>query len=164
MWRASSLAMLAAFSPLLICTRQAGKDLGLLGTIPPHPSPPPPPPLPSPGGPSPTRPRSSPLVLPPTPTSPFVPPPHVSPLHFHSPARPQPESRCLPARMAAASTFCATWLTQGDVQLLRSGPRGFQSPKAGRHWNEAIPATTDRTKRVKGKERRGQRGKEVTER
>lgn len=36
-------------------------------------------------------------------------------------------------------TFCATWLTQGLVQLLRSGPRGFQIPREARHWKEAIP-------------------------
>lgn len=28
--------------------------------------------------------------------------------------------------------------------MLRSGPRGFQSPRAGRHWKEAIPVGTDR--------------------
>lgn len=48
--------------------------------------------------------------------------------------------------VAAAGTFWATWLTQGEVQLLRSGPRGFQSPRAGRHWKEAIPAGTDRNR------------------
>ena len=30
-------------------------------------------------------------------------------------------------------TFCATWLTHGLVQLLRSGPRGFQTPRPSRH-------------------------------
>lgn len=51
---------------------------------------------------------------------------------------------------AVTGTFWATWLTQGEVQLLRSGPRGFQSPRAGRHWNEAIPVEID--KKAKEKE------------
>lgn len=38
--------------------------------------------------------------------------------------------------------------------MLRSGPRGFQSPRAGRHWKEAIPAGTDRQE-----QRRGPQGK-----
>lgn len=68
----------------------------------------------------------------------------------------------LPVRAAVTGTFWATWLTQGEVQLLRSGPRGFQSPRAGRHWNEAIPVETD--KKVKGEEtKRGQGRRETTE-
>lgn len=64
--------------------------------------------------------------------------------------------------IAVTGTFWATWLTQGEVQLLRSGPRGFQSPRAGRHWNEAIPVETD--KKVKEKEmKRGQGTREETE-
>lgn len=50
---------------------------------------------------------------------------------------------------AVTGTFWATWLTQGEVQLLRSGPRGFQSPRAGRHWNEAIPVEIDKQAREK---------------
>lgn len=51
--------------------------------------------------------------------------------------------------------------------MLRSGPRGFQSPRAGRHWKEAIPAGTDRQEQRKGPQgkRRGAKagGKEMTE-
>lgn len=36
-------------------------------------------------------------------------------------------------------TFCATWATQCEVQLLRSGPLEFQAP-AGVQRKEATPA------------------------
>lgn len=69
----------------------------------------------------------------------------------------------------AAGTFWATWLTQGEVQLLRSGPRGFQSPRAGRHWKEAIPVGTDTQEQRRepwgGRGRRARAGrKEMAER
>lgn len=37
-------------------------------------------------------------------------------------------------------TFCMMWLTQGDVQLLRSGPWGSQKPKWATHTYVATPA------------------------
>lgn len=147
-WRASSLAMLAAFSPLLICVRQEGGPQLCQG-------------------PSyfmhspfshawPAWPLSSLSVAP----FPCLPSPSQS--HPGPPAR----AMCLSGKGAAAGTFWATWLTQGEVQLLRSGPRGFQSPRAGRHWKEAIPAGTDRqeqerregwAKAGKGAEREGEK-------
>jgi len=33
-------------------------------------------------------------------------------------------------------------LTHGEVQLLRSGPRGFHSTGEDRHWKEAMPENT----------------------
>lgn len=36
-------------------------------------------------------------------------------------------------------TFWATWLTHGEVQLLRSGPRRLQMTWSAKHWNEAMP-------------------------
>ena len=44
--------------------------------------------------------------------------------------------------------------------MLRSGPRGFQSPRAGRHWNEAIPVERE-TKKAKEKEMKRGQGRSV---
>lgn len=86
----------------------------------------------------------------------------IVPLH-PAPSHPEPSvHRCLRGA-AATGTFWATWLTQGEVQLLRSGPRGFQSPKAGRHWKEAIPAGTDRQDR-EGSHKEGEKGPKQGER
>lgn len=49
------------------------------------------------------------------------------------------EHRPLTISMATGLTFWATWLTQGEVQLLRSGPRGFHMTCSAKHRNEAIP-------------------------
>lgn len=49
------------------------------------------------------------------------------------------EDRPLAISMATGLTFWATWLTQGEVQLLRSGPRGFHMTCSAKHRNEAIP-------------------------
>lgn len=48
-------------------------------------------------------------------------------------------------------TFWATWLTHGEVQLLRSGPRGFHMTSSAKQWNEAMPGDEHREK----KQRRG---------
>lgn len=49
------------------------------------------------------------------------------------------EDRPLAISTATGLTFWATWLTHGEVQLLRSGPRGFHMTCSARHRNEAIP-------------------------
>lgn len=41
-------------------------------------------------------------------------------------------------------TFWATWLTQWEVQLLRSGPFGFQVPLERTHKYEAVPGRKTR--------------------
>lgn len=149
MWRASSLAMLAAFSPLLICVRWGGRGTQVCRSC--H-----------------TAPRPSSVPRPLSPSSPSPGPPPWQPSPAPSPGPGGKAQSCLPEPLspmspqwlplpllgpgsncaclegaAVAGTFWATWLTQGEVQLLRSGPRGFQSPRAGRHWNEAIPVGTD---------------------
>lgn len=43
-----------------------------------------------------------------------------------------------------AGTFWATWLTQGEVQLLRSGPRGLHIAGETKHWKEAMPGSRER--------------------
>lgn len=104
--------------------------------------------------------ESGPTFLPPRPAT------HLSPSVSHcstAPSHPEPSVyRCLRGA-AATGTFWATWLTQGEVQLLRSGPRGFQSPRAGRHWKEAIPAGTDRQDR-EGSHKEGEKGPKQGER
>lgn len=49
------------------------------------------------------------------------------------------EDRLLAISTATGLTFWATWLTHGEVQLLRSGPRGFHMTCSAKHRNEAIP-------------------------
>lgn len=49
------------------------------------------------------------------------------------------EDRPLVISTATGLTFWATWLTHGEVQLLRSGPRGFHMTCSAKHRNEAIP-------------------------
>lgn len=44
-------------------------------------------------------------------------------------------------------TFWATWLTHGEVQLLRSGPRGFHMTWSAKQWNEAMPGEEQREKK-----------------
>lgn len=56
-----------------------------------------------------------------------------------------------PGGTALGLTFWATWLTHGEVQLLRSGPRGFHMTCSAKHWNEAMPRDEQREK----KKRRG---------
>lgn len=51
-----------------------------------------------------------------------------------------------PRGTAAGLTFWATWLTHGEVQLLRSGPRGFHMTCSAKHWNEAMPGDEQREK------------------
>lgn len=51
-----------------------------------------------------------------------------------------------PGGTAPGLTFWATWLTHGEVQLLRSGPRGFQEACSAKHWNEAMPGDEQRAK------------------
>lgn len=52
-----------------------------------------------------------------------------------------------PVGKAPGLTFWATWLTHGEVQLLRSGPRGFHMTCSAKHWNEAIPGDKQREKK-----------------
>lgn len=52
-----------------------------------------------------------------------------------------------PEGVAPGLTFWATWLTHGEVQLLRSGPLGFHTTWSAKHWNEAIPGDEDREKK-----------------
>lgn len=52
-----------------------------------------------------------------------------------------------PGGVAPGLTFWATWLTHGEVQLLRSGPLGFHMTWSAKHWNEAIPGDEDREKK-----------------
>lgn len=53
--------------------------------------------------------------------------------------RAEEEDRPSAISTATGLTFWATWLTHGEVQLLRSGPRGFHMACSARHRNEAIP-------------------------
>lgn len=53
--------------------------------------------------------------------------------------RAEERDRPLTRDVALGLTFCATWLTHGEVQLLRSGPRGFQMTWSAKHWKEAMP-------------------------
>lgn len=55
-----------------------------------------------------------------------------------------------PGGMAPGLTFWATWLTHGEVQLLRSGPRGFHMTCSAKHWNEAMPGDEHREKKQRG--------------
>lgn len=45
---------------------------------------------------------------------------------------------------APGLTFWATWVTHGEVQLLRSGPRGFHVTCSAKHWKEAMPGDEQR--------------------
>lgn len=49
--------------------------------------------------------------------------------------------------IAPGLTFWATWLTHGEVQLLRSGPRGFHMTWSAKHWNDAMPGEEGRKKK-----------------
>ena len=60
-------------------------------------------------------------------------------------------------------TFWDTWLTQGEVQLLRSGPRGFHMTGPAKHWKEAMPADTER-EGGKGSHSEKERGRRVIQR
>lgn len=53
--------------------------------------------------------------------------------------RAQEEDRPSAISAATGLTFWATWLTHGEVQLLRSGPRGFHMTCSTRHRKDAIP-------------------------
>lgn len=46
--------------------------------------------------------------------------------------------------ISITQTFWATWLTQWEVQLLRSGPFGFQVPLERTHKYEAVPGRKTR--------------------